>query len=254
MAAVGTLGWAERTGGTLRGRDRLALHAQTVGVLLERLPSQLRRRLGLPRLAPLVADLARIRPPSTPAAGAASALCAEASSAALAGHAERTYLWARLLALRDGSRFDDELLYVGCALHDLGFTERFWGSPGECFSVDGAAAAHALAEAQGWPPARIAALEDAVILHLNVAVPRRRGVEAHLLQAGTALDVTGARLGLIARETAAAVIERHPRGPLKAELAEWFERETARRPQARLAFLDRAVALGDRTARAPFES
>ena len=66
------------------------------------------------------ADLERIRPPETPTAQAAAQLCAEASSEAIANHAFRTYLWARLLALRDGVRYDDELLYVASVLHDLG--------------------------------------------------------------------------------------------------------------------------------------
>ncbi len=221
--------------------------------MLKRLPRQARRRLAL-RADTIDADLARIRPPETPAAIAASQLCADVSSVAIAGHAERTYLWARLLALRDDARFDDELLYVSSVLHDLGFTERYCGRGGNgCFSVDGADGARELAEAQRWPRERVRALEEAIVLHLNVEVPRRRGVEASLLQAGTVLDVTGARLGAIAPATAHAVLERHPRHDLKAEMGRWFERETAARPQARLLFLDEKVRLGARMRHAPFD-
>jgi hypothetical protein len=75
-----------------------------------------------------------------------------------------------------------------------------------------------------------------------------------LMQSGTTLDVTGARLGGIARETAAAVVARHPRLDLKSEFAAWFRREITQRPDARLAFLDEKVGLGRRMHAAPFES
>jgi hypothetical protein len=250
---VGTLRWAEQTHGVLRARDRLALQAQIARLLLERVPRALRRRLGTSEK--LQADLERIRPPQTPTARAASELCAEVSSEAIANHAFRTYLWARLLALREGVGYDDELLYVASVLHDLGLTERFWGRDGsECFSIDGGEAAREFAEAHGWPRARADALAEALVLHLNVQVRDRHGLEARLMQSGTTLDVTGARLGGLARHTAAAVVARHPRLGLKSEFADWFRREIERRPDARLAFLDDKVGLGRRMQAAPFES
>ena len=250
---VGTLRWAERTHGKLRARDRLALQAQIARLLLERVPRTLGRRLGTSEK--LQTDLERIRPPETPTARAASELCADASSEAIANHAFRTYLWARLLALREGVGYDDELLYVASVLHDLGLTARFWGRDGsECFSIDGGEAAREFAEAHGWPRGRADALAEALVLHLNVQVRDRHGVEARLMQSGTTLDVTGARLGGLARDTVAAVVARHPRLGLKSEFADWSRREIERRPDARLAFLDDKVGLGRRMQAAPFES
>jgi hypothetical protein len=249
---VGTLRWAERTHGRLRARDRLELQAQIARLLLERVPRSVRRRIGTSEK--LHADLERIRPPESSTAQAAARLCAEASSEAIANHACRTYLWARLLALRDGVRYDDELLYVASVLHDLGLTERFWGRGGsDCFSVDGGEAAREFATANGWPRPRADALAEALVLHLNVQVRDRQGIEARLMQSGTTLDVTGARLGGLARGTAAAVVARHPRLGLKSEFAEWFRKEIAYRPDARLAFLDQKVGLGRRMQAAPFD-
>jgi hypothetical protein len=249
---VGTLRWAERTHGRLRARDRLELQAQIARLLLERVPRSVRRRIGTSEK--LHADLERIRPPESSTAQAAARLCAEASSEAIANHAFRTYLWARLLALRDGVRYDDELLYVASVLHDLGLTERFWGRGGsDCFSVDGGEAAREFATANGWPRPRADALAEALVLHLNVQVRDRQGIEARLMQSGTTLDVTGARLGGLARGTAAAVVARHPRLGLKSEFAEWFRKEIAYRPDARLAFLDQKVGLGRRMQAAPFD-
>ncbi len=250
---VGTLRWAEQTHGRLRARDRLELQAQIARLLLERVPRSLRRRIGTSEK--LQTDLERIQPPETPTAQAAAQLCSEASSEAIANHAFRTYLWARLLALRDGVRYDDELLYVASVLHDLGLTERFWGrDDSKCFSVDGGEAAREFATANGWPRARVDALAEALVLHLNIQVRDRQGVEARLMQSGTTLDVTGARLGGLGRETAAAVVARHPRLGLKSEFAEWFRKEIAHRPDARLAFLDQRVGLGRRMQAAPFDN
>lgn len=140
-------------------------------------------------------------------------------------------------------------------LHDLGLTERFWGrGDSECFSVDGGEAAREFADAHGWPRARADALAEAIVLHLNIQVRDRHGVEARLMQSGTTLDVTGARLGALAHDTAGAVVARHPRLGLKSEFSDWFRREIERRPDARLAFLDEKVGLGRRMQAAQFES
>lgn len=238
----------------MRARDRLALQAQIARLFLERVPRALRRRLGTSS-EKLRTDLERIQLPDTSTARAAADLCAEASSEAIANHAFRTYLWARLLALRDGVGYDDELLYVASVLHDLGLTERFWGrADSQCFSVDGGEVALEFASAQGWPRGRADALAEALVLHLNIQVRDRQGVEARLMQSGTTLDVTGARLGGLARDTAAAVVARHPRLGLKSEFTDWFRREIERRPDGRLAFLDEKVGLGRRMQAAPFES
>ena len=55
----------------------------------------------------------------------AEALARDASSTMLYGHAVRSYLYAALLADRDGTRHDEELLHVGCVLHDIALTPRF---------------------------------------------------------------------------------------------------------------------------------
>src|SRR6185295_1096421 len=123
---IGALAWARRTGGRLSAGDRLAF---ALGAIRE-----LRRQVEM--------ALGEIALPETPAARAAAELCRGASSPALAGHCERTYLWGALLGARDGIAFDSELLYVACLLHDLGLTGRFapQGTTA-CFALAGAEAA-----------------------------------------------------------------------------------------------------------------
>ena len=89
------------------------------------------------------------------------------------------------------------------------------------------------------------------MLHLNVQVRDRQGVEARLMQSGTTLDVTGARLGGLGGDAPRSwqASAARPEGRVRR----WFRKEIAHRPDARLAFLDeRSVSAAH--AGAPFDS
>jgi hypothetical protein len=66
--------------------------------------------------------VAGVRVPDSDAARAAERLSREASPRTLYAHAVRSFLYASLLAKRDRERVDEEALYVGCVLHDIGLT------------------------------------------------------------------------------------------------------------------------------------
>ncbi len=68
-------------------------------------------------------------------------LARESSPAYLFNHTMRTYLFASLTGRALGQRFDEELLFLACTLHDLGLTERFQGDLP--FELQGAEAARA---------------------------------------------------------------------------------------------------------------
>jgi hypothetical protein len=251
VSALGTLPWAEATGGRLTQRDRLRQLAQGLALQLRTLPAQLLWRLGLaPDRRPAI-DPATIRSPDSAAARRAEEHCRDVSSPALFNHCVRAWLWARILAVQDGLRPDDELLYVACLLHDLGLTPRYAaGAP--CFAIRGARAAAAAVDGLGWSPARSDALAEAITLHLNVRVGREHGIEAHLLNAGTALDVTGLRLWELPAAAPAAVVARAPRLGFKRDLWATWEAETAAHPGCRAAFLARGLQLGLLLRTAPF--
>ena len=102
----------------------------------------------------------------------------------LDGHAVRSYVFATLLAARDGIGSDQELLYVGCVLHDIGLTPRF-ADPVRAFehvSADtcaqlverpGAGAAPPLPAAPGRGPAHGLALSPAEENEVLLAGGRR---------------------------------------------------------------------------------
>jgi hypothetical protein len=231
--AVGTLAWARRTGGRLGSSDRLRLMADALLV-------RFNRRLRVQRKPPFWVNADSLRVPDTELCVAAGQLLASVSEAWLVNHCLRTFLWATILGRMDGRRYDEELLFVGSALHDLGLTDagaKLSTARAECFAVEGAFAAEAFLARRGVAEERRARVAEAIALHLNVRVPLKRGVEAHLLHAGAGFDVVGARYGDVAAGTRDEVVIRHPRIEVKRDLVALMKQQSRTRPRSRAAFL-----------------
>jgi hypothetical protein len=243
----GTIAWARRTQGHMSHGDRMRELARGLATRVAALPTAMRRR-GVSAI-----DLETVRAPDTTIARAAEALCREVSPAWLFEHSLRGYLWARFLAARDELTYDDELLYVGCVLHDLGLTERYGHvTDGACFTLASARGACELAAAHGWDDARQYALADAIALHLNVSVAQSNGIEAHLLHEGVVLDVIGARARELPVATIESVLARHPRLGFKTELDARYRETAAGSPRCRSAFHLRWLMFARYLRRAPF--
>lgn len=254
MPALGTLAWAEETGGRLQLRDRLAQLAAALALQIRLLPAQLRWKLGLaPDQRPAI-ELADLRSPDTAAAKAAEDRCREVSPPYLVNHCLRAYLWGRILAAQTGLKPDDELFYVASLLHDLGLTERYANTPPAlpCFAVRGATAARDMMHELGWSAARQRALAEAITLHLNVQVGLEHGVEAHLLNAGTALDVTGLRYWELSPATVRDVVGRLPRLDMKRDIWAAWKADVDAHPECRGNFLNRYLQFGSRVRGSPF--
>lgn len=235
MTTIGSIAWAKATHGKLSWRSKLALlteivHAQIQAGL---------RILTLPK--PIPFELERIRIPDTAIAREASELCESVSSAPLYLHCLRTYFWGCILAGQDRLTFDPELFFVMAQLHDFGLTDAYHGkdATAACFAVEGGQAAADFCAAHGWDAQRTAQVHEAITLHLNITVLPSQGVEAHLLRAGSGLDVIGLRRREIAPETKRDVVARYPRAGFAADLNAAMDRELALRRDSRTAFLYR---------------
>ncbi|MCC6486121.1 MAG: HD domain-containing protein [Candidatus Hydrogenedentes bacterium] len=224
--------------GRLSASDRLALLGQAYRLQGKLLLSLLRRAFGG---VVIRGDVDELQAPDSEAARKAALLCTEVSPPFLVAHCQRMYIWARRLGERQTLRYDSELLYVACMLHDLGLTPAYagCGEHAECFTVDSVQGAGGVARHAEWPPERQDALAEAILLHLNVDVPLRQGVEAHLLHEAAALDVLGLRAWEIAPETRKVCVDRFPRLDFKKEIAALFDRESGERPHGRIRFLRR---------------
>jgi hypothetical protein len=253
LPRVGTLEWANETQGQLRPQDYFALLVnQTgpalIGLLFDsvRVPLGLYRPIALPPelIIPYVESLI----PDTPIAEAASDLCRSTSDQWLLDHCYRTFAFGVLLG-HDLS-FNAEILFAGAMLHDIGLTSTFQQGAesaldgysrrdAPCFAVRGADVAERLAATHRRPSACSVAVAEAICSHLNVRVKQAEGVEAHLLNYASALDVLRLRLRKLPRHAVGSVDDRWRRGDDFCEnLLRAWTREAAHR-NCRAQFLSR---------------
>ncbi|HEU5279799.1 MAG TPA: HD domain-containing protein [Gaiellaceae bacterium] len=195
--------------------------------------------------------VAGIRLPDSDVASAAELLSREASDRVLYAHAVRSYLFAALLARDDGLRVDDEALYVGCVLHDIGLVPGY-EDPVKSFEHVSADVAVDLTSWFGWQPERRSNLHRAIVLHMAAEVSESESPETRALEAGVALDVTGSRLADIDERTCVEIFRHFPRGAFKRDFARLMHREAERKPHSAAAALTNRGLL-DRIRKAPFE-
>ncbi|MCP2259822.1 HD domain-containing protein [Streptoalloteichus tenebrarius] len=111
---------------------------------------------------------------------------------AIFNHSMRTYLYGRFLGEHQGLRpdhdYDDELLFLGSVLHDVGLTPA--GDRDQTFDIDGADLAAEILTAQGLAPDRVEVVWDAVALHLHTDIAQHKRPEIALVSAGAGYDLT----------------------------------------------------------------
>ena len=220
---TGSLAWGQVGGGRLTLWQSWVQILQGLEVQLHGLSRPLLKRLGLDSSRIPRAAWRGLELPKSPLADSSVALCRAVSPEYLVAHCFRTYAWAALLAQRDNLRFEAELLFVACILHDLGLTDV--AAPTEkvpCFAVSGAREAERFLQSQQCPSETTKRIAEAISLHLNVKVPLSAGVEAHLLRQGAGLDVVGARSHQLEGEARREVLERYPREEFAQQLKQKF--------------------------------
>ncbi|MFC9438671.1 HD domain-containing protein [Nocardia sp. NPDC057030] len=136
--------------------------------------------------------------PSTSLADKASALIDGALPPAVRNHSVRGFLFGRVAAdrqgLRPGADYDEELMYLISALHDLGLAEKAGGA--QRFEIDGADDAARFLEANGVTDARVDIIWDAIAAHTtgftdSPVYRRRRPAEMWIAVEGIRIDVAG---------------------------------------------------------------
>lgn len=196
--------------------------------------------------------LDHIRPPTDALAQAALRAAETLHPPWLTQHVLRTYLWGGLIGLNAGYRYDDSLFFAACALHDLGLTPHADQPPEHCFAVRGARAAQQLVIAAGGSVTQAVAVAHAIVLHLELEVPARQGLEAHLLHAGAGIDVIGRRMREIPLTLQQAVLEQHPRLEMKKCLGRCMCCEAERAPDTRVGVLVNRLGFSELIAKAPY--
>src|SRR5690348_7511552 len=142
--------------------------------------------------------------PSGPLAAASLSIVQTTVSAPIAGHSIRTFLYARLLAEREGglndAAYDEDLLFAACVMHDLGLGSRAAGQAR--FEVEGADLAAAVLTEHGVAAPEVDRVWEAIALHSSAGLAHRRGLLTCLTHRGVCIDAgrdTGLPAGLVQR-------------------------------------------------------
>ncbi|MFI9724260.1 HD domain-containing protein [Streptomyces sp. NPDC052396] len=147
-------------------------------------------------------------------------------------HSVRSYLFARSLAehrgLKPGTDYDDELVFLGCVLHDLGLSEQ--GNGDQRFEVDGADLAARFLRDHGVGEGKVAVVWDAIVLHTSEGITARKGPEIALTQAGISVDVLGVDKELLPEGFAERVHTAFPRENLAFAMTDLIARQALANP------------------------
>lgn len=157
---------------------------------------------------PLPKSVAGVRLVDSPVAKAAVELAREVSPPYLFNHAMRTYLLGALVGKAAGQRYDEELLYLACVLHDLGLTDRFAGDMP--FEIEGAIAAEAFLRERGVSAERSSIVWDGIAMH-PLAIAGHKRPEIALVAVGAGADVVGADMAKVTGDDRDAVLHAFPR-------------------------------------------
>lgn len=180
--------------------------------------------------------VAGVRVPDSRAAREAESACREAAGWVLYAHSARSYVFAALLGARERARFDEEALYVGCLLHDIGLTPGH-ADPVRAFEHVSADYASDFTSGLAWPHERTANVHRAIVLHMAREISASEAVEVRLLEAGVACDVTGRGWDALDPGAQEAVFQRLPRGPFKSEFSSLMQSEATAKPHCAAADL-----------------
>ncbi|MEV0294481.1 HD domain-containing protein [Nocardia sp. NPDC050710] len=220
--------WATRTGGALTGHQRRQLAAELARAVPALLAGQAKRAIGRRGSGRL--EFAGLRIPDSALARAAELEARESLSIHMLEHSYRTYFFGRVLADIDNARYDDELVYVACLLHDLQLEHP---TPGRCFAVAGGERAAEFAVRVGAAPERAEAIGAAIAAHITPGVAEDLSDPGGFVSAGASVDVIGARIGELDAAWVDELLARHPRHDAKRHLIAAFRAEAAAVPQGR---------------------
>lgn len=126
----------------------------------------------------------------------------------LFNHAVRTYIFGSLTGKALGLKFDEEVLYLACILHDLGLTERFVGKLP--FEIQGAEAARQFLEERSYAKEKAAMVWDGIAMHAS-AIGHFKRPEIRLVGEGAGADVVGPDSSQISKAQVTEVLRSFPR-------------------------------------------
>lgn len=147
----------------------------------------------------------------------AQELAQKSSEPYLFNHVMRSWIFGALLAKKDGSKPDPELLAVSALLHDLGLTDTYTTNDNR-FEVDGANAARSFLQAYGLSAIDVQLVWDAISLHSTRSIALHKGPVVAFCHSGVQVDVSGNRYDAIEPSVMEQILRAYPRLSFKKNL------------------------------------
>jgi len=126
----------------------------------------------------------------------------------LFNHAVRTFLFGSLVGRASGRKFDEEILYLACILHDLGLTDRFEGDLP--FEIQGAEAAKHFLEQHAYAREKIGIVWDGIAMHAS-PIGQFKQAEVALVGEGAGADAIEPDFSEIQKSDVAEIVKQFPR-------------------------------------------
>jgi hypothetical protein len=168
--------------------------------------------------------------PDSKIAREATELVRQHQTEMLFNHSVRTYVFGAMKGIRQGLKFDSELLYVAALFHDMGLIEAY-ETDTKRFEVDGADAAREFLRSHGVPEPKADLVWEAIALHATPGIPQYMRPEIALTQAGVIMDVVGIGFDEYTPQQRDQVIAAFPRHDFKNEFVQLQTRSALKKPQ-----------------------
>ena len=152
---------------------------------------------------------------NTPVISRAIEFARDRSEPYLFNHAMRSWLFASIIAQRNQTVHDGEVLAVATILHDVGLAEDFNGPLR--FEVEGANAARAFARDHHLDERRVQLIWDTVALNSTPSIALHKEAEVALSTMGIGLDWGGWGYEVLDENQVTAILEEFPRLEMKKQ-------------------------------------
>ncbi len=218
-SVMGTLAWGRQTKGALSSFERLKVVKNIAFLRTRELFDKIRSQTGL--LKPAPTDIEEFKIPDSCMVRDALEIAEEGQSQALYFHCWRSYYFAAMIAKHDELQFDPEILITSALLHDMALTENPDIPPIDtcCFAVSGGLYAQESLTQKGHEREKVDQVAEAISLHLNLNVPRKKfGNNSFLLARGACCDVFGAGIHRLHASSLKDLLDRYPRDDIEQAL------------------------------------
>jgi HD domain len=156
-------------------------------------------------------------------------------------HCHRSYQFAAALAKADGVELDEEVLYLGTLLHDVGLSPGGDGSAR--FEVRGANIVRALLLDHGMERDRVDNVWDCIAMHASSALARHKSPETRYSSRGTSVDIRGSGAEVLHPAFVRTVLDSWPRHDFPHLFPEVLRDEVRANPEStRMSWLEPIAA------------